>query len=79
MGCSPDAPSSGCASGEFIDNVVATDTVPPPTGWPELTTISVAPLFAEAIGRIHQGRSVSKLFQGVDPVYAPPAAPAGLF
>ncbi|WIY82476.1 ribose-phosphate pyrophosphokinase [Propionimicrobium sp. PCR01-08-3] len=64
---------------QFIDDVVTTDTVPPPDGWPELTILSVAPLFAEAIARIHQGRSVSKLFKGVDPVYAPPAAPEGLF
>jgi len=64
---------------DFIDRIVSTDTVPAPVNWPELTTISVAPLFAEAIGRIHLGRSVSKLFQGVDPAYAPPATPDGLF
>ncbi|GAA2180042.1 ribose-phosphate pyrophosphokinase [Brooklawnia cerclae] len=62
----------------FITEVVATNTVPPPE-WPELTTLSVAPLFAEAIDRIHRGRSVSKMFKGVDPAYAPPEAPAGLF
>jgi ribose-phosphate pyrophosphokinase len=33
---------------------------------------SVAELFAEAISRIHQGKSVSKLFRGVDPTHAPP-------
>ena len=36
-------------------------------------------LFAEAINRIHHGRSVSKMFKGIDPAYAPPAAPEGLF
>ena len=29
-------------------------------------------LFAEAISRIHHGRSVSSLFEGVDPTHAPP-------
>ena len=32
----------------------------------------VAELFAEAITRVHQGESVSKLFDGVDPTHAPP-------
>ncbi|WP_341729177.1 ribose-phosphate pyrophosphokinase [Brooklawnia sp.] len=64
---------------DFIDGVVSTDTVPPPADWPELTTISVAPLFADAIERIHRGRSVSRLFKDVDPAYAPPVTPEGLF
>lgn len=63
---------------EFITEVVTTNTVPAPDGWPELTTLSVAPLFAEAIGRIHRGKSISKLFKDVDPQYAPPV-PDGLF
>lgn len=63
----------------FVTEVVATNTVPAPQNWPELTEISVAPLFAEAIDRIHHGRSVSKMFKGIDPAYAPPAAPEGLF
>jgi ribose-phosphate pyrophosphokinase len=33
---------------------------------------SVANLFAEAISRVHAGESVSSLFDGVDPAYAPP-------
>ena len=33
---------------------------------------SVAGLFAEAIKRIHEGESVSSLFDGVDPTHAPP-------
>lgn len=56
----------------MISEVVTTDTVPPPHGWPELRIRSVAELFAEAISRIHQGKSVSSLFEGVDPTHAPP-------
>lgn len=58
----------------FVTEVVTTDTVPAPSGWPELTVRSVAQLFAEAISRIHHGRSVSSLFEGVDPTHAPPQA-----
>lgn len=64
---------------ELISEVVTTNTVPPPTNWPELEVRSVGGLFAEAIARIHQGRSVSKLFNGVDPAYAPPPLPDRLF
>jgi ribose-phosphate pyrophosphokinase len=44
--------------------VVLTDTVPlpPHKRLPKITTISVAPLFAEAIKRIHRGESVGALF-----------------
>ena len=55
-----------------IDEVVTTDTVPAPKDWPELRVRSVAPLFAQAIARIHAGESVSSLFDGVDPSHAPP-------
>ena len=55
-----------------ITQVVTTDTVPPPTDWPNLRVRSVAGLFAEAIGRIHEGTSVSSLFDGVDPAHGPP-------
>ncbi|KQO41801.1 MULTISPECIES: ribose-phosphate pyrophosphokinase [unclassified Aeromicrobium] len=55
-----------------IAEVVTTDTVPPPADWPELRVRSVAPLFAQAIARIHAGESVSSLFDGVDPTHAPP-------
>ena len=58
----------------FVTDVVTTDTVPAPPGWPELRVRSVSELFAEAIDRIHHGRSVSSLFEGVDPTYAPPQA-----
>lgn len=56
----------------MIREVVTTDTVPPPRDWPEMSTRSVAGLFAEAISRIHAGESVSSLFDGVDPSHAPP-------
>ncbi len=56
----------------MIREAVSTDTVPPPLAWPELEVRSVAELFAEAISRVHQGKSVSKLFEGVDPTHAPP-------
>src|SRR5690606_27602278 len=55
-----------------ITEVVTTDTVPAPADWPELKIRTVAPLFAEAIARIHAGESVSSLFDGVDPAHAPP-------
>ncbi|AQP45810.1 ribose-phosphate diphosphokinase [Tessaracoccus flavus] len=62
-----------------IVEVVSTNTVPPPSNFPGLQVLSVAQLFAEAIDRIHNGRSVSKLFNDVDPSYAPPPQPEGLF
>lgn len=64
---------------DMITEVVTTDTVPRPQDWPELEVRSVAGLFAEAIERIHNGRSVSKMFRGVDPTYGPPNEPEGLF
>ena len=66
-------------SNPHITEVVATNTVPHPEGFPGLTQLSVAGLFAEAISRIHHGRSVSRLFNNVDPSYAPPPQPEGLF
>lgn len=56
----------------MISQVVTTDTVAPPNGWPQLQVRSVAKLFAEAISRIHSGTSISTLFDGVDPTHAPP-------
>ena len=56
----------------MITEVITTDTVPAPQGWPELRVRSVAGLIAEAITRIHEGESVSSLFDGVDPTHAPP-------
>src|SRR4051794_5416087 len=55
-----------------ITEVISTDTVPRPDGFPELQVTSVSGLFAEAIKRIHDGESVSSLFDGVDPTHAPP-------
>jgi ribose-phosphate pyrophosphokinase len=47
-----------------ITEIVVTDTVPLPPGGddPRLTVLSVAPLFGEAIKRIHRGESVGALF-----------------
>jgi len=56
----------------MIREVVTTDTVPSPSGWPELQVRSVSELFAEAISRVHAGESVSSLFDGVDPTLGPP-------
>jgi ribose-phosphate pyrophosphokinase len=57
----------------MVTEIVTTDTVPPPRhDWPLLTVRSVAPLFAEAISRIHGGESISSLFDGVDPAHGPP-------
>ncbi|GAA5337212.1 ribose-phosphate diphosphokinase [Thermus antranikianii] len=44
-----------------VKEVAATDTCPPKVG-PKLKTLPVAPIFAEAIWRIHRGESVSSLF-----------------
>jgi ribose-phosphate pyrophosphokinase len=59
----------------MITEVVTTDTVPSPVApgeWPELTVLSVSPLLAEAVARVHAGESVSSLFDGVDPALGPP-------
>jgi ribose-phosphate pyrophosphokinase len=47
-----------------ITEIVVTDTVPLPAGIddPRITVLSVAPLFGEAIKRIHRGESVGALF-----------------
>lgn len=48
-----------------IREIVTTDTVPlpPEKRLPKITVLSVAPLFAEAIQRIHTGGSVGALFR----------------
>jgi ribose-phosphate pyrophosphokinase len=45
-----------------LERLVVTDTIPIPTPSPKIEVLSVAPLLAEAITRIHDGRSVSALF-----------------
>src|SRR5713226_9014106 len=47
-----------------IQEIVVTNTIPPPSGppIPKLTVLSAAPLLAEAIRRIHLDQSVSMLF-----------------
>jgi ribose-phosphate pyrophosphokinase len=51
-----------------IDEIVTTDTVPIPRDkrLPNMTILSVAPLLAETIRRIHVGESVSRLFDGAE-------------
>jgi ribose-phosphate pyrophosphokinase len=48
-----------------IDQVIVTDSIPIPPEklGPPLTVLSVAPLLAEAIIRVHENRSVSELFR----------------
>jgi ribose-phosphate pyrophosphokinase len=48
-----------------IDEVIVTDSVPipPEAKGPPITVLSVAPLLAEAIIRVHENRSVSELFR----------------
>ncbi len=48
-----------------LSELVVTNTlpVPPKKQLDKLTVLSVAPLFAEAIRRIHNGESVSSLFR----------------
>lgn len=64
----------------MITEVVTTNTVPQDhPDWTQLEVRSVGQLFSEAIRRTHDGKSVSKLFRGVDPQYAPPPPRDGLF
>ena len=51
---------------EAISEIVTTNTVPQTDAVDKLTVLSVAPLFAEAIKRIHAGESVSRLFSDED-------------
>src|SRR5271169_1134270 len=66
--------SVACTHGLFADNalekltatdvteVVCTNSAPVPAHYPKLRVLSVAPALAEAISRIHNGESVSSLF-----------------
>jgi ribose-phosphate pyrophosphokinase len=49
--------------------IVCTNTVPIPSSElsPKLTVLSIAPALAEAMQRIHNGESVSALFENTDP------------
>jgi ribose-phosphate pyrophosphokinase len=51
-------------TGSPITEVVVTDTIPLPAGADrsKITVLSIAPLFGEAIRRIHRGESVGALF-----------------
>ena len=63
-----------CTHGLFIDSaleklaatdvteIVCTNSVPMPAAHPKLSVLSVAPALAEAMNRIHNGESVSSLF-----------------
>ena len=60
---SDDAAVKLCKTG--IKELIATDTVPlkpSARNLPQLRVLTVAPLFAEAIRRIHEGESVGALF-----------------
>jgi ribose-phosphate pyrophosphokinase len=48
-----------------VEEVIVTDSVPIPADklGPPITVLSVAPLLAEAIIRVHENRSVSELFR----------------
>ena len=45
-----------------MTEIVCTNTAPLEAEHPKLTVLSVAPALAEAIRRIHDGESVSSLF-----------------
>lgn len=48
-----------------IECAIVTDSIPIPTDAPGLEVVSVAPLLAEVINRVHFGISVSDLLQGM--------------
>jgi len=50
-----------------LEELILTNTVPIPSAkrHPKMTVLSVAPLLAEAIQRIHYERSISSLFDGM--------------
>jgi ribose-phosphate pyrophosphokinase len=58
-------PAAARLGASRLERLTATDSVPvpPEKRLPILETLSVAPLLAEAITRIHDGRSVSDLFE----------------
>ena len=56
-----------------VVEIVCTNTVPVPQSVriPELTVLSIAPALAEAMRRIHDGESVSALFDSPKPIQGP--------
>jgi len=63
--------AAAVVAGPAFDSILVTDTVPPFRLPAELvadrlTVLDVAPLFAEAIGRIHSGGSLAELMGGAD-------------
>ncbi|MDQ4075543.1 MAG: ribose-phosphate diphosphokinase, partial [Chloroflexota bacterium] len=46
-----------------IERTIVTDTIPTPEEMPSIEVVSVAPLLAEVINRIHYGISVSDLIR----------------
>ncbi|GAC1390041.1 MAG: ribose-phosphate pyrophosphokinase [Ktedonobacteraceae bacterium] len=58
-------PAIGRLDNALIKEIVVTDSIPLPEEkrLPHMTVLSVAELFAGAISRIHDGRSVTELFQ----------------
>ena len=46
-----------------MTEIVCTNSAPLEAEHPKLTVLSVAPALAEAISRIHNGESVSSLFE----------------
>lgn len=47
-----------------FDGLVVADTVPPPRAFPGLAVEPMAPVFAEALRRMHEGRSVEGFLRG---------------
>ncbi len=58
-------PAKERLSGSALKELVVTDTIPltPDRALPKIRVLSVAPLFAEAVRRIHQEESLNILFQ----------------
>jgi ribose-phosphate pyrophosphokinase len=55
---------SRLAEADDVLEIVATNTMPNTGTSAKLTILSVAPLFAEALRRIHNGESLTSMFPG---------------